>query len=214
VPVGETVAVIGEEGEEVSVPSDTAGGDTSGARHRNEAVTDEPRDDAPQSAEKPAVAPEREADREEGREAAAQAAVSEGDTSGARHRNEPATNDPQGSGRVKASPLARRLARERSIDLASLRGTGPEGRIVAEDVERAEVQKPAAERGEVESVPLTNIRKTIARRLTQAWTVPVFQLTVSADMTRTNELVARARDLDSDVKVTVTDVLTKVCASA
>src|SRR5436305_832934 len=45
--------------------------------------------------------------------------------------------------RLKASPLARRLARERGIDLSALRGTGPEGRIVAEDVERAE-ERPAA----------------------------------------------------------------------
>jgi pyruvate dehydrogenase E2 component (dihydrolipoamide acetyltransferase) len=125
------------------------------------------------------------------------------------------------NGRIKASPLARRLARERGIDLASLRGTGPEGRIVAEDVERAAVQPaPAAAAvapappGEVESRPLTSIRKTIARRLTQAWTVPAFQLTVSADMTRANELVAKQRELNPDVRITVTDLLTKVCAQA
>ena len=124
------------------------------------------------------------------------------------------------NGRIKASPLARRLARERGIDLAALRGTGPEGRIVAEDVGRAEVQPaPAvaaapAPRGEVESRPLTSIRKTIARRLTQAWTVPAFQLTVSADMTRANELVAKQRELYPDVRITVTDLLTKVCAQA
>ena len=128
---------------------------------------------------------------------------------------------PTSNGRIKASPLARRLARERGIDLASLRGTGPEGRIVAEDVERAEVQPapavaPAAPAppGEVESRPLTSIRKTIARRLTQAWTVPAFQLTVSADMTRANELVAKQRELNPDVRITVTDRLTKVCAQA
>ena len=108
-----------------------------------------------------------------------------------------------------------------AIDLRSLRGTGPDGRIVAEDVERgqvAAVQTPAGSApiptGEVESVPLTNIRKTIARRLTAAWQAPVFQLTVSADMTRANDLVARARELNPDVRVTVTDLLTKVCAQA
>ena len=47
-------------------------------------------------------------------------------------------------GRVKASPLARRIARERGIDLAAMRGTGPEGRIVAEDVERAEAAPATA----------------------------------------------------------------------
>ena len=122
------------------------------------------------------------------------------------------------NGRVKASPLARRLARERGIDLASLRGTGPEGRIVADDVIQ---EKPAAvpvaaaaPTGEVTSAPLSNIRKTIARRLTEAWTVPAFMLTVSADMTRANELVARRRELEPDVRVTVTDLLTRVCAQA
>jgi pyruvate dehydrogenase E2 component (dihydrolipoamide acetyltransferase) len=122
------------------------------------------------------------------------------------------------NGRIKASPLARRLARERGIDIASLRGTGPEGRIVAEDVERAEARPAAAAvpvpAGEVESRPLTSIRKTIARRLTEAWTVPVFHLQASADMTRVNALLVRLRELDPDVRVTVTDVLTKVCASA
>jgi pyruvate dehydrogenase E2 component (dihydrolipoamide acetyltransferase) len=121
-------------------------------------------------------------------------------------------------GRIKASPLARRIARERGVDLASLRGTGPDGRIVAEDVERGEVAKRAAPAavptGDIESVPLTNIRKTIARRLTAAWQAPVFQLTVSADMTRSNELVARNRELNPDVRVTVTDLLAKVCAQA
>ena len=68
--------------------------------------------------------------------------------------------------------------------------------------------------GEIESIPLTPIRKTIARRLTAAWQAPVFQLTVSADMTRANDLVARARELNPDVRVTVTDLLAKVCAHA
>jgi pyruvate dehydrogenase E2 component (dihydrolipoyllysine-residue acetyltransferase) len=128
------------------------------------------------------------------------------------------------NGRIKASPLARRLARERGIDLASVHGTGPEGRIVAEDVERAEVGAPApkpaaapaaaAVSGEVASAPLSNVRRTIARRLTEAWTVPAFMLTVSADMTRANELVARRRELEPDVRITVTDLLTRVCAQA
>jgi pyruvate dehydrogenase E2 component (dihydrolipoamide acetyltransferase) len=126
---------------------------------------------------------------------------------------EPAARD----GRVKASPLARRIARERGVELAQVRGTGPEGRIVAEDIERA-LAMPAAPApkvaGEVERVELTRIRRTIARRLTDAWTIPVFQLTVSADMTRANEVVRKHREANEDVKLTVTDVLTKVCAQA
>jgi pyruvate dehydrogenase E2 component (dihydrolipoamide acetyltransferase) len=135
----------------------------------------------------------------------------------------------QATGRVKASPLARRIARERGIDLGALTGTGPDGRIVAEDVERGEIAAPAPDAapvpvaaptaqlpagGEVESVPLSNVRRTIARRLTEAWQVPAFQLTVSVDMTHANTLVARARELDPEVRVTITDLLARVCARA
>jgi pyruvate dehydrogenase E2 component (dihydrolipoamide acetyltransferase) len=128
---------------------------------------------------------------------------------------EPARTD----GRVKASPLARRIARERGIDLAAVRGTGPEGRVVAEDVERAAAAPaaapaPVAAPSDVERRELTSVRRTIARRLTEAWQVPVFHLQASADMTRANALLQRRRELEPDVRITVTDLLTKVCAAA
>jgi pyruvate dehydrogenase E2 component (dihydrolipoamide acetyltransferase) len=196
VPVGQTVAVIGEEGETVD-----AG--------------------APSSAEKPAAAPAREPDREAGRGAAAEAAAAEtSQRPAAGGSAEDATASPPADGRVKASPLARRIARERGVDLAALSGSGPDGRIVAEDVEHAEAapaRAPAAAPappGEVETIPLTSVRRTIARRLSAAAQIPVFQLTVSADMTRTNALVERARQLTPDVRLTVTDVLAKLAAQA
>jgi pyruvate dehydrogenase E2 component (dihydrolipoamide acetyltransferase) len=191
VPVGRTVAVIGEQGEDVSIESPHDGG-------------------APASAEKPAEAPTREPERERGREASARAEAS---------GSEPQT---RANGRTKASPLARRIARERGIELSSISGTGPEGRIVAEDVERAEAgpalvaqsHKPAPA-DEVEVVPLTSVRKTIARRLTEAWAVPVFQLTIDVEMGRAvalrEQLVERAGD---GAKPTLSDVLTKIAASA
>jgi pyruvate dehydrogenase E2 component (dihydrolipoamide acetyltransferase) len=130
----------------------------------------------------------------------------------------PVEQPPASNGRVRASPLARRLARERGVDLAKISGTGPEGRIVAEDVERSEAGGTSARAplstGSLERVPLTNVRKTIARRLTEAWQIPVFQLQTSADMMRVNGLVARLRERDEEVRVTVTDILTKVCAQA
>ncbi len=137
--------------------------------------------------------------------------------------DERSTTAVERTGRVKASPLARRIARERGVDLASLRGTGPEGRILAEDVEQAAARPTAPPTapaplpaGEVEVVALTSIRKTIARRLTEAWTAPVFQLGVSADMTDVvalrEELVARLRE--GDAKPTVNDVLVKLAAVA
>jgi pyruvate dehydrogenase E2 component (dihydrolipoamide acetyltransferase) len=206
-PVGETIAWIGDEGEQVAAES--PGGDSARGAERVEGSDRGEQDGgARQSAEKPAEAPAREPDREEGREAAAAAAEAQPQKAAA----------PQNGGRIKASPLARRIARERGVDLSQLSGTGPDGRIVAEDVERAEAAPAkapaAAPPGEVESVPLTSIRKTIARRLTDAWQAPVFQLTVSADMERADRLVARSRELNPDVRVTVTDVLAKVSAQA
>jgi pyruvate dehydrogenase E2 component (dihydrolipoamide acetyltransferase) len=132
---------------------------------------------------------------------------------------------PEGSvptnGRIKASPLARRIARERGIDLAALSGTGPEGRIVAEDVERALVAGPTAapapapvRAGAIERVELTSLRRTVARRMTEAWSAPAFQIVMSADMTRAQELRARLVERHPDERPTVTDVLTKVCAVA
>jgi pyruvate dehydrogenase E2 component (dihydrolipoamide acetyltransferase) len=132
---------------------------------------------------------------------------------------EPSTTN----GRVKASPLARRIARERGIDLGGVAGTGPEGRVVAEDVERAAAQPQplvapvAAEAvGEVESRPLSSIQKTVARRMTEAWQIPVFQLFVSADMSRAQRVRQRLVELegDSGVRPTISDLLTKVCAAA
>jgi pyruvate dehydrogenase E2 component (dihydrolipoamide acetyltransferase) len=183
-PVGQTIAWIGAEGEDVPDAEPATAGSASAS-----------------------AAPEPEV-----------AAQATSESAPAELRSEPSSSR---NGRIKASPLARRLARERGIDLASLTGTGPEGRIVARDVEsaqagpaaRPEVPVPAAS-GEVERIGLTNIRKTIARRLTAAWQAPVFQLTVTADMTRANELVARARELNPDVRITVTDLLAKVCAQA
>jgi pyruvate dehydrogenase E2 component (dihydrolipoamide acetyltransferase) len=115
--------------------------------------------------------------------------------------------------RIKASPLARRIARERSIDLRACREPAG-GRIVAEDVERAAAAPAHATVGaaplEAEVVPLTSLRKTIARRLTEAWQAPAFQISMSADMTRAQELHARLRDQG----VSVTDILTKLAAIA
>jgi pyruvate dehydrogenase E2 component (dihydrolipoamide acetyltransferase) len=130
------------------------------------------------------------------------------------------------NGRIKASPLARRIARERGIDLENVAGTGPEGRVVAEDVERAAAGAPIVAtpeplpsnrllQGEVRVEPLTSMRKTIARRLTEAWQAPVFQLGVTVDMERAQSVRAKLVELNRDgAKPTLSDLLTKVCAAA
>jgi pyruvate dehydrogenase E2 component (dihydrolipoamide acetyltransferase) len=188
IEVGKAIAVIGEEGEDVP-DAEPEAKEAKEAKEEPAEAAAESENGRPEEAEAPA---------------AAEPQVSE-----------PAAAD---GGRVKASPLARRIARERGIDLRSLRGTGPEGRIVAEDVERAEVAPaPAAEpAGEAEVIPLTGIRKTIARRMTEAWEAPAFQITMTADMSaaiRLREALV-ARMGEGDAKPTYSDILTKVCAVA
>jgi len=202
VEVGKTIAFIGTEGEDV--PSGNGA-----APAADETKPDEQPEEEGSSAE------EMDDERERGRDAAA--ATAEAATAAV--ADAPARPD----GRVKASPLARRLAREQGIDLTQLQGSGPEGRIVAEDVQRGVTAAPAAApaaavaaAGEVEEIELTSTRKTIARRLTEAWQAPVFQLTVSVDMTRSLALRERlvARLQEGETKPTVGDLLTKVCAAA
>jgi pyruvate dehydrogenase E2 component (dihydrolipoamide acetyltransferase) len=133
----------------------------------------------------------------------------------------------QGDGRIKASPLAKRLASEAGIELAGVAGSGPRGRIVKRDVEAA-AKAPAGDAGasaaklvvdgpEVEELPHTQMRKTIAKRLaTSIGPVPTFYLTTEADMTRL--LAARESanaQLEKDgVKASINDFLIKALAVA
>jgi pyruvate dehydrogenase E2 component (dihydrolipoamide acetyltransferase) len=170
---------------------------------------DKPTQDAPRSVEEafPGGERERPAAAEEAEPAAAAA--------------EPAANG------VKASPLARRLARERGIDLSTLRGSGPEGRIVKEDVlaaaERtggrqgaaaAPPRRRAADEVEVEEP--NRMQATIARRMAESKaTVPHFYVTVEA---RVDEAVRMRQQLKEMVpnadRVTMTDMLTRASAIA
>ncbi|HEU5010102.1 MAG TPA: dihydrolipoamide acetyltransferase family protein [Gaiellaceae bacterium] len=208
VDVGTTVGIIGAQDEDVSALLADAQGGNGGAPP------------AP-----PAAAPPEAQEEQEEAEAPAETAEpsqvpSDTVSQAVEPRPAPAVARAPGD-RVKASPLARRIARERGIDLAQIGGTGPDGRVVAEDVEKAAVRPPAeapagAPQPEVEVVELTSTRKTIARRLTEAWAAPVFQLTVSADAT---ELVATRERMvellrEGETKPTVSDVLTRLVAAA
>jgi pyruvate dehydrogenase E2 component (dihydrolipoamide acetyltransferase) len=132
-------------------------------------------------------------------------------------------------GRVKASPLARRIAADRGVDLSRLQGSGPEGRIVVRDLATAPVAAPAAS-GRITAapvrrsaepftdVPLTQIRKTIAKRLAQSiGPIPTFYLTTEIDMERVAEareaLNARAES-EKDQKISYNDIVIKATALA
>ncbi|HET9275161.1 MAG TPA: dihydrolipoamide acetyltransferase family protein [Gemmatimonadales bacterium] len=139
----------------------------------------------------------------------------------------PATPPPGPPARLRASPLARKMASERGVDLTGISGSGPEGRIIKRDLEGAApsaarpagVARPPARRSAAapyEDRPLSQIRKTIARRLvTSIGPVPTFYLTSDVDMER----VAEARDALNAVagdagKVSFNDIVLKAVATA
>lgn len=134
-------------------------------------------------------------------------------------------------GRVLASPLARRIAQEKGLDLSRLSGSGPGGRIVRQDVDRAAAAgvapatrtyvpppaRPAYVPGgpEFQDEPLSSMRKIIATRLTQSLgPVPHFYLTIEVDMRRAMELRQSANNLNPELKLTYNDIIVKACAAA
>jgi pyruvate dehydrogenase E2 component (dihydrolipoamide acetyltransferase) len=132
---------------------------------------------------------------------------------------------PPQSGRTKASPLAKKVARERGLDLGAIAGSGPEGRIVLRDLDKTPAGSGAfsatpAAAGAFEDVPLTQIRKTIAKRLAQSiGPIPTFYLTTEVDMDRTWEArealnEAGKRGSGEAPKISFNDIVMKATAAA
>jgi pyruvate dehydrogenase E2 component (dihydrolipoamide acetyltransferase) len=132
---------------------------------------------------------------------------------------------PRAEGRIKASPLARRLADELGVDLGRVAGSGPGGRIVKRDVEAAKsagVPAPAVaawvdDGVEYEDLPTSQMRKTIAKRLvTSIGPVPTFYLTIDVDMERVLEARRSINGMlaADGVKVSINDIVLKAVAAA
>ena len=128
-------------------------------------------------------------------------------------------------GRVRASPVARRLAHELGVDMSMVAGSGPGGRVVKRDVEEASARASAepSHAGVVAigdsftDIPLSQMRKTVARRLSESLgPVPHFFLAIDPDMTRLMEARERLnRHLAPEgVKVSVNDFIIKAAAVA
>jgi len=151
---------------------------------------------------------------------------------------QPISEKPQGA-RVFASPLARRLAQQQNLDLTSLKGSGPHGRIIKRDVEgktgtakpvasqAGQTAAPAAPRqvqsleqmgippGSYDLIPLDGMRKTVARRMTDSFRdVPHFPLTIDLEIDRLLEARTRINALleKDGVKVSVNDLVLKAAA--
>jgi len=154
----------------------------------------------------------------------------------------PSAPSADGDGRVKASPVARRMARELNVELERLEGSGPGGRIVKADVEAAAHGAPPAPaaapapapaaaprdaagapppvetaKGEAEVVELNRMQSTIARRMAESKaTVPHFNLSMEIDMTEAVKLRARLREIarEGEAVPTFNDMVVKACARA
>lgn len=218
-PLGVPIAIIGEAEEDIS----SLLAEAPAAAPAPAASAPEPPPPAPAAAEQPAPPAQAQA-------AAAGSANNGRQTVAA---PEPATAP---SGRLIVSPLAARMASEAGIDLRSLQGSGPGGRIVKKDIEAALSQPKAAPAAQkypraVESAqfqpaqiatasayrdePATQIRQTIAKRLvTSLGPVPHFFLTTEIEMDRAAEMRKGINALDPDLKISINDIIIKVTAAA
>ena len=148
----------------------------------------------------------------------------------------PAADDSRDGGRQLISPIAARMAAEAGINLKSVQGSGPGGRIVKRDIEAAAGAKPGPARGAPQLTPmvaaqhkpgtvygpssfrdepLSEMRRTIARRLvTSLGPVPHFFLTSEIDMERAADMRRSINELYPDVKLSINDIVIKMTAAA
>jgi pyruvate dehydrogenase E2 component (dihydrolipoamide acetyltransferase) len=144
----------------------------------------------------------------------------------------PAASDGQGAEeRVKASPIAKRIAQQKGLDLGAIQGSGPGGRIVKADVEKAEArpaaaaapaaagarERPETAKGEVSQQELTKLQQTVARRMAESKaTAPHFYLSVEIDMTRAVQARARIKEAtpEGEPVPSFNDMVVKACAIA
>lgn len=128
------------------------------------------------------------------------------------------------NGRIIASPLAKRIAKEKGIDIAVVHGSGDGGRIIKKDIE---FYTPSGGRSAVSTfvgtesyteVPVSQMRKTIARRLVESKnSAPHFYLTVEVDMENAisaREAINKAAEKNGEAKISYNDIVIKACATA
>jgi pyruvate dehydrogenase E2 component (dihydrolipoamide acetyltransferase) len=223
-PIGDVIARVGEAGEVGGdgepAESEAGGGDGGGppsGSPRVRAADSPPEDSA-------APAPE---DASPARSTSEAVEEDEGSSTQPRATSE-------GDGRVKASPLARRIAGERGVDISALSGSGPGGRIIKADVEAAAgadiaaapaapaaaaatPPSPETAKGAVEVVEPTKLQQTVARRMAESKaTVPHFYLSAQVDMSRCVQARAQLKDAagEGDVVPSFNDMVIKAAAIA
>lgn len=206
VPLGQPMAVIGEEGEDISDILEEA-------KSGNGQSDDSDSEDKKQKKE--------EGTESDVKEDTADPVFGDLEQNGAKQqqkKEEASTSS--GDGRIKASPLARKMAEEKGIQLARVKGSGPEGRIIKKDIEEytpaadgAPAVMPATSREDTEH-RVSQMRKTIAKRLAESkFTNPHYYETIDVDM---QQVFAARKQLNEagDVKISFNDIIVKACAMA
>ena len=220
--VGEVIARIGDEGEKPAGGGAGAeeGGEDEASGGDSEDGDAEAKDDEA-GAEDGGEGDGAEGDDAEGDEAGGDEDGAEDEPSDERR----ATDDDSGNGsdpeRVKASPVARRMARDAGVELAQIEGSGPGGRIVRSDVEKAGrrgdgKRSAAGAKGEVDVHELSRLQQTVSRRMAESKaTAPDFALTVDVDMSLCVELRRKLKEVtDPDPAPSYNDMIVKAAANA
>ncbi|MBX3147383.1 MAG: pyruvate dehydrogenase complex dihydrolipoamide acetyltransferase [Gemmatimonadales bacterium] len=216
VPVSDLVGWIGEPGENVDGGKAAPEAPKGDKKAKPEAAAATPAD-AP--AEEPAKdnSPKDDSPKDESAKAAP-----------AKTAAEPVSASSAATGRVKASPLARKIAAEKGVDLARVSGSGPEGRVIKRDLDGVAASSAAAAPARslrqadkpagpaFVDVPLSQIRKTIAKRLVQSiGPIPTFYLTSEIDMERAADLRDQLKGAYGDAaKVSFNDLVVRATALA
>lgn len=205
IPLGGLMAVIGDEGEDVSEIIESA---DSGSDEKEEVKEEK-------SSEKSDKKESSDSDDEE-----FDPILGDLNGKGDSGKEQKKETSGQGDGRIKASPLARKMAEEKGIELGSVEGSGPEGRIIKKDIENYKPkEKPAAatatfDSEESEDVKVSQMRKVIARRLSESkFSNPHFYETIDVDMEQAMQARAQLNEV-SDVKISFNDIVVKACAAA
>ena len=228
-PLGQLIAIIGEPDEDISsLVGQTETKEPTKAAETDKAPTPEESETAPPTKPDVKAKPEDEAKAE-----TTPATKTSADEKGAKIASaEIAGGNGSQKARLIVSPLAARMAAESGIDLRSVTGSGPGGRIIKRDVEGlvegksaastedgerdvAPQPQSAAEPSTYRDVPVSEMRRTIAKRLvTSLGPIPHFFLTTEIEMDRAAEMRASINALDPELKVSVNDIVIKVAATA
>jgi pyruvate dehydrogenase E2 component (dihydrolipoamide acetyltransferase) len=220
-PVGDVIAVIADEDEDIGGVVGAVGSSARGPEEEEESEGERAQPPATSSSTETSPPPE---------------STEVGTTPAGSRQDSGATPVGGDGGRVKASPLARRMAQDSRVDLARVQGSGPGGRIVKRDIEAAQASA-SAESGEgargsirsavggegpvgedFEDIPLSQMRKTIAKRLVESLSpIPHFFLRITVDMTRILDARKRVNEMLEEGggdRISINDFILRATAQA